>query len=81
MMRDRSLYMGQERHDMATVVQQRDDAIHKVETLAPVAQAAVNLFQAHYEDPAGGAEYQAAWTDWRDTTAAYIDEYGTEVDA
>ncbi|MFD6163738.1 hypothetical protein ACFWFR_01000 [Oerskovia sp. NPDC060287] len=70
-----------EQHEQAVLVRQRDDAIDNGKVLAPVAQAAVNLFQAHYEDPTGGAEYQAAWTDWRDTTAAYIDEHGTEVDA
>ncbi|KRC37492.1 hypothetical protein [Oerskovia sp. Root22] len=70
-----------EQHEQAVLVRQRDDAIDNAKALAPVAQAAVNLLRAHYEDPTGGAEYQAAWTDWRDTTAAYIEEYGAEVDA
>ena len=81
MMRGRSLYMGQERHDMATVVQQRDDAIHKVETLAPVVQAAITFrtleLSGHYQTP----EWYGACEDFRGLVDQYVDEHGTEVDA
>ncbi|KRD36837.1 hypothetical protein ASE27_10295 [Oerskovia sp. Root918] len=70
-----------EQHEQATLVRQRDDAIDKVQALAPVAQAAI-AFRAlelggHYQT----TEWHGAGEHLRGLVDRYVEEHGTEVDA
>lgn len=77
MMRDRSLYMGQERHDMATVVQQRDDAIARADRLARTLAPVLAWWAKERRVEENVDERVLA----HDALDQYLDDYGTEVEA
>lgn len=69
-----------DQHEQAKLVRQRDDAIDKVEALAPVVQAAI-AFRAlelggQYQTP----EWYGTGGVLRGLVDRYVDERGTEVD-